>query len=101
MSQTARLPRCGTCGRCARCRRWTEPEDAFVDNLLGRCEPSEIAKKLCARFGIERTPTAVVQRLKRRRRSHWMQGFSLRELERVFGVDHRTILRAWVKPGLL
>jgi hypothetical protein len=101
MRQAARPPRCGTCGRCARCRRWTEPEDAFVDGLVGRYEPSEIATQLRVRFGVARTSTAVTERLKRRGRSRWMQGLSLRDLEHIFGVDHRTILRAWVGAGVL
>ena len=96
-----RPPRCATCGRCSRCRQWTEPEDAFVDMLVGACEPAEIARRLCLRFGVTRTATAVVERLKRRGRSRWMEGLSLRDLERIFGVDHRTILRWWVGPGLL
>jgi hypothetical protein len=94
-------PRCGTCGRCSRCRRWTEPEDALVDTLLGICQPSEIAARLNARYGLDRTACAVIQRLKRRQRSRWMVGLSLRDLERIFGVDHRVILRWWVLPGLL
>src|SRR5438093_10322818 len=91
-STSARPSRCGTCGRCARCRRWTGPEDALVDSLLGTYEPQEIAATLSARFGIVRTAGAVSERLKRRQRSRWMEGLSLRELERIFGVDHRTIL---------
>src|SRR6266852_5235717 len=51
-----RPPRCSTCGRCSRYRRWTEPEDAFVDSLLDRVAPTEIAARLTARFGIERKP---------------------------------------------
>ena len=98
---SARPSRCGTCGRCARCRRWTEPEDALVDSLVGTHDTEEIAATLSGRFGIARTPGAVSERLKRRRRSRWMEGLSLRELERIFGVDHRTILQAWVGPGLL
>lgn len=72
-----------------------------MDSLVGAYEPAEIATKLSLRFGIERTATAVVERLKRRGRSRWMEGFSLRELERVFGIDHRTIACWWVTPGLL
>jgi hypothetical protein len=30
-----------------------------------------------------------------------MEGYSLRDLERIFGVDHRTIVRDWIEPGLL
>jgi hypothetical protein len=97
----AHPPRCGTCGRCSRCRRWTEPEDALLDALLGICQPSEIAARLNARFGLDRTACAVIQRLKRRGRSRWMEGLNLRDLERIFGVDHRVILRWWVLPGLL
>jgi hypothetical protein len=96
-----RPPRCGTCGRCSRCRRWTEPEDAFVDRLLGKFEPADIAARLTLRFGVERTATAVIQRLKRRGRSRWMEGLSLRDLERIFGMDHRAIVRWWIQPGLL
>jgi hypothetical protein len=59
----ARPPACNNCGRCSRCRRWTEPEDEFVDTLLGKYEPAEIAEKLNARFGLDRTACAVIQRL--------------------------------------
>jgi hypothetical protein len=69
--------------------------------MVGACEPTEIAARLSARFGLERTASAVVERLKRRRRSCWMGGLSLRDLERIFGVDHRAIVRWWVVPGLL
>jgi hypothetical protein len=98
---TARPPACNNCGRCSRCRRWTEPEDEFVDTLLGKSEPAEIAAKLNQRFALDRTPCAVVQRLKRRGKSRWMEGYSLRDLERLFGMDHRTIVRRWIEPGLL
>jgi hypothetical protein len=100
-SQGALPPRCGTCGHCTRCRRWTEPEDDFVDALVGGVEPAQIAEQLSTRFGVERTAMAVIARLKRRGRSRWMNGLSLRDLERVFGVDHRTIIRSWITPGLL
>ncbi len=30
-----------------------------------------------------------------------MEGYTLRDLERVFGMDHRTIVRRWIEPGLL
>ena len=43
----------------------------------------------------------MIERIKRRGRSRWMEGLSLRDLERIFGVDHRVILRWWVLPGLL
>jgi hypothetical protein len=98
---TARPPACNNCGRCSRCRRWTEPEDEFVDNLVGKHEPAEIAAKLIERFGVDRTACAVIQRLKRRGKSRWMEGYSLRDLERILGVDHRTIVHRWIEPGLL
>jgi DNA invertase Pin-like site-specific DNA recombinase len=50
---------------------------------------------------MDRTSCAVIQRLKRRGKSRWMEGYSLRDLERIFGVDHRTIVRRWIEPGLL
>lgn len=33
--------------------------------------------------------------------SRWLTAFSLRDLERLFGVDHRVILLWWIEPGLL
>jgi hypothetical protein len=96
-----RPPRCGTCGRCSRCRRWTEAEDAFVDSLVGTLELADIAVRLTRRFGLERTANGVSSRLKRRRQSRWMTGLSLRDLERIFGLDHRAIIRWCVEPGLL
>ena len=100
-SMRGRRPRCGTCGRCSRCRRWTEAEDAFVDSLVGTLELAEIAVRLTRRFGLERTATGVSSRLKRRRQSRWMNGLSLRDVERIFGLDHRAIIRWCVEPGLL
>jgi hypothetical protein len=99
--QQRRPSRCGTCGRCSACRRWTEQEDAFVDALLGECELSEIVTRLQQRYGIERSVPGLVSRLKRRARSRWSADLSLRDVERLFGIDHRVILRWWVKPGLL
>ena len=101
VTHPARAPRCGTCGRCPRCRRWTEPEDAFVECLLGKVNAAAIALKLRDRFGIERTPTAVIQRLKRRGRSRWVETIRLRDIERIFRVGHRTIVRDWIGGGLL
>ena len=72
-----------------------------MDALLGVCQPGEIAARLNVRFGLDRTACAVIQRLKRRQRSRWMEGLSLRDLERIFGVDHRAIIRWWILPGLL
>jgi hypothetical protein len=97
----AQPPRCSTCGRCSRCRRWTEPEDAFVDSLVGKDDSVAIALKVTNRFGIERTPTAVIQRLKRRGCSRWVETITLRDIERVFGVGHRTVVRDWIGGGLL
>ena len=99
--QRHRPSRCGTCGRCSACLRWTEPEDAFVDELLGRYELAEIVTRLQQRFGIQRSVPALVSRLKRRVRSRWSGDLSLRDLERLFGTDHRVITRWWIKPGLL
>ncbi len=96
-----RRPRCGTCGRCSRCRRWTEAEDAFVDSLVGTLELADIAVRLTRRFGLDRTATGVSSRLKRRRQSRWMNDLSLRAAERIFGLDHRAIIRWCVEPGLL
>jgi hypothetical protein len=73
----------------------------LVDKLLGTYEPAEIDAKLNERFGMDRTACAVIQRLKRRGVSRWMEGYSLRDLERIFGVDHQTIVRRWIEPGLL
>src|SRR5438270_4285075 len=100
-NSASRLPRCGTCGRCVRCRRWTEPEDEFVDAMLGEFDLETIAVAVTARFGIGRTATAVGQRLKRRGQSRWVDALSLRALERIFGVDRRTILQGWIGHGLL
>src|SRR5436309_700985 len=57
-SISARPSHCGSCGRCARGRRWTKPEDALVDSLLGTHEAEEIAATLTAHFGTFRTPGA-------------------------------------------
>jgi hypothetical protein len=30
-----------------------------------------------------------------------MEGYILRDLERLSGIDHRTLVRRWIEPGLL
>jgi hypothetical protein len=72
-----------------------------VDQLVGRVELPQIAARLTERFGVERSVPGVVSRLKRRARSQWAEGLSVHDLERIFHVDHRAILRWWVEPGLL
>src|SRR6266542_2484953 len=76
-------------------------EDEIVDQLLGKYEPAEIAAKLNERLGLDRTACAIIQRMKRRGKSRWMLGYSVRDLERILGVDHRRIVRRWIEPGLL
>src|SRR5262249_35519813 len=73
---TARPPACNNSGGCSRCRRWTEPEDEFVDELIGKHKPAVIAAKLNERFGLDRTACAVIQRLKRRGKSRWMEDYA-------------------------
>jgi hypothetical protein len=79
---------------------WSREEDRRLAELAGR-DLEEIAAILTAEFCVPRTAVAVRVHATRRDISLWRNGFSLRDLERLFGVDHRAIVRRWIGPGLL
>lgn len=111
----------GTCGACRSCQMrqhwrdgvfahrpktppwdaWDIEQDAALEALAGTVEADEIARRLSEQFAIPRTKAAVRIRAKRLGVSLWVQGWSLRDVERFFGLDHRAIVRYWVTPGLL
>ncbi len=110
-----------TCGTCQSCRMrsawakgkfdnrrrgipwdaWTPEEEALLRQLAGTMDLAEIARVLTERFGIPRSVNAVDVRCQRLGISHWRQGYCLRDIELIFRLHHRAIVRWWVQPGLL
>lgn len=82
-------------------RHWTPSQDQALAALAGTRPIDEIADELERRFYIRRTTPSLRIRAKRLGLSLWQGGYSLRELERVFGTAHHTILPCWVEPGHL
>lgn len=82
-------------------RRWTRREDQALADLAGTLPLPDVTAELNRRFSTDRTVVAVGLRARRLGLSVWQGGYSLRDLERVFGVAHQTIARSWVEPGLL
>lgn len=82
---------------------WTHEEDEALRALAGTADPSDIAAAIAQRTssGYVRTETAIVVRIKRLGLSRWRIGLTLRDVERLFGVDHRLIVHGWVEPGYL
>jgi len=76
-------------------RAWTEEEERFLLFNAGHRHINWMAKEL------GRTETSVVVKLKRMKISRAMrEGYTLRELELCFGMDHRVIER-WAREGKL
>ncbi len=76
-------------------RDWAEEEEAFLWDHAGRRTPEWIAKKL------ERSLSSVILKFKRMRITRkYREGYTMRELELCFGMDHRLIDR-WIKDGKL
>lgn len=82
-------------------REWTAEEEALLRELAGTMSLADLAAKLSAFAGYPRTAEAVRIRAVRRGISLWRQGWSLRDVEALFRVDHRTIVAWWITPGLL
>jgi len=75
--------------------KWTPEEIEYLWNHAGERTAHWIAKKL------GRSETSVVLKFKRLKISRRVStGYTLRELELCFGVDHRVIER-WVREGKL
>lgn len=76
-------------------RDWTPEEEAFLLEHAGTRHVNWIAKKL------GRTLASVAMKLKHEHMSRAIrEGYTMRELETCFGVDHRAISR-WVHSGKL
>lgn len=76
-------------------RDWTEEETAFLMDHAGDRTSGWISKQL------KRSETSVVLKFKRLKISRRVRdGYTLRDLEMCFGVDHRVIER-WVREGKL
>lgn len=75
---------------------WRGEEDALLREWSGVLTPAEMAARL---YG--RSETAVVVRLSRLGLSRATADFTLTQLEWLFGVCHRTIVKHWVTTGLL
>jgi hypothetical protein len=82
-------------------RHWTPEQNRVLGELAGSRPVSEIADELERRFYIRRTMASLRIQAKRLGLSLWQGGYSLRDLERIFGTAHHTILPCWVDPGHL
>lgn len=80
---------------------WTPLQCQRLAELAGQLEAPDVAATLFSEFGIPRTLAAVRIQAKRQRLSLERHGYSQRQLEQLFGVDHRAIVRWWIEPGLL
>lgn len=80
---------------------WDVEQEARLRALAGTMDAGQIAAVLTAEFGTPRTRAAVRCRAKLLDLSLWRDGYSLQDLERIFGVGHRTIRKHWLEPGLL
>lgn len=88
-------------GHVSRWDAWNPEQDDALRQLAGTMPLADVAAELSRRFGVPRTVAAVRIRCKRLGVSAWARGWSLRDLERFAGVDHRVIVRWWIEPGLL
>lgn len=74
---------------------WTPQEEAFLMEHAGSRHVYWMAKKL------KRGLTSIVLKLKRMKISRrWREGYTLRELELCFGIDHHGIDK-WIREGKL
>ena len=109
---------CGSCKSCTMRRYWSEgrfagkrrsirpdawsrDEYELLERLAGTMEIERIAERISEQSRIPRTANAVKVKIQRRGLSRWVRGMSLMEIERLFGLDHRPIIKHWVTPGLL
>lgn len=80
---------------------WRPEHDEWLRQHAGSAAVGVLACEFSREFAVERTPAALRIRAKRLGISLWMRGYSLRDVEQIFGTDHRVIVRWWVLPGLL
>ena len=82
-------------------RAWMPEQDRWLREHGGSLPLAELTAAFNASFLIDRSPASLRIRAKRIHVSLWTRGWSLRQVELLFGVDHRAIVRWWVEPGLL
>lgn len=82
-------------------KAWTAEQNRALEALLGTRPIEEVVQALNRQFKTTRTVAAVTNQVKRLGLSRWVQGLGMMEMERVFGVDHRVIVKHWVTPGQL
>lgn len=82
-------------------RHWTAEQNDALGQLIGTMPIEQVAEALNRRFKTDRTVTAVHLQVKRLGLSRWVQFLSMRDLERIFGCDHRVIAKHWIAPGHL
>ena len=79
-------------------RRWTDPEDELLEQN-GWMGLSSIVRKL-KRAGFVRSQSAVSQRLTQLKIRASQDGYSIRQVSRLFGCDDKRVSR-WIEKGLL
>jgi hypothetical protein len=87
-------------GRPVRWDVWRPAEDAALRELAGQLPTAEIAVRLGARFGYQRTEVAIRLRLKRLGLTATLVHVNARGAGYLFGVDGHTIL-SWIRRGWL
>lgn len=80
---------------------WTPEQDDLLRAIVGTVPREQLHATWIERTGIERTLNALVVRCKRIDASMWARGWSMRDVEALFGVDHRCIEANWVATGEL
>lgn len=82
-------------------RHWTPEQNDTLKVLAGTRPVPEIVDALERRFHIRRTQASIRIQAKRLGISLWQGGYSLREIERIFGTPHHTITPLWIEAGYL
>jgi hypothetical protein len=80
---------------------WTREEREYLEKYAGSVEIGVLAERISAIHGVPRTAEAIRIKGVRWGISLWAQGLSLRDVELLFHLDHRSVVRCWVEPGLL
>lgn len=80
---------------------WSDEQSNRLIELAGTRDVSELAACLSREFGVPRTVAAVRIQAKRLSISLVRRGYTLRDLEKVFGADHKKIVKFWLEPGYL
>lgn len=80
---------------------WTAEQEAWLRRHAGTMPIDELAAAISAEFGVPRNEHALRIRAKLLEISLWVRGWSMGDVERLFRVDHRVIVRWWITPGLL